>query len=429
MTRVAVVGAGWAGLAAAVRLVEAGARVTVYEMAPRPGGRARSLAGDGGERLDNGQHIMIGAYSRTLALMRDVGADPERLLARGPLLLRRADGSGLALPPGSPVPAFVRAVAVARGWSWSDKLSLLKTATGWAARGFRCPPETSVALLCRGLSPRVRAELIDPLCVAALNTPADEASGAVMLRVLRDALFGGTGAADLLLPRRPLSELLPEPAWAWLQAHCAELRGASRVGTLSDANGGWTVDGERYDAVVLATTAVESARLTAAAAADWSAVAAGLRYEPIVTVYLDAPGQSLPWAMTTLRDGPEAPAQFAFDHGLLGGTPGRSAWVVSGARPWTERGLDACGAAVLEQARALLPGARLHRTVADKRATFRCTPGLRRPQARIAPRLWVAGDYVDGPYPATLEGAVRAGEAAAAGAMAEAGVTRRFESL
>lgn len=425
MTRVAVIGAGWAGLAAAVRLAAAGAAVTVYEMAPRPGGRARSLADDAGGRLDNGQHILIGAYSRTLALMQDVGADPARLLARGPLVLRRADGGGLALAPGSPVPAFVRAVAGARGWSWPDKLSLLKTATGWAARGFRCAPETTVAALCRGLSPRVRAELIDPLCVAALNTPADEASGAVMLRVLRDALFGGAGAADLLLPRRPLSELLPEPASAWLQAHGAELRCASRVGAIAPTERGWEVDGERYDAVVLAATAVESARLSSAVAPDWSAAAAALRYEPIVTVYLDAPGQSLPSAMTTLREGPEAPAQFAFDHGRLGGTPGRSAWVVSGARPWIERGLDVCGAAVLAQARPLLPGARLHRSVADKRATFRCTPGLRRPPARVAARLWAAGDYVDGPYPATLEGAVRAGEAAAAQTLAEIGAAQR----
>lgn len=425
MTRVAVVGAGWAGLAAAVRLVAAGARVTVYEMAPRPGGRARSLAGDGGERLDNGQHILIGAYSRTLALMREVGADPERLLARGPLVLRRADGGGLALPPGSPVPAFVRAVAGAHGWSWRDKGSLLATATGWALQGFRCAPETTVASLCRGLSARVRSELIDPLCVAALNTPAEQASGMVMLRVLRDALFGGAGAADLLLPRRPLSELLPEPASAWLQAHGAEVRCTARVGAVSPAADGWNVDGERHDAVLLAATAVESARLAGHAAPAWSACASALGYEPIVTVYLDAPGRSLPWAMTTLRDGPEAPAQFAFDHGLLGGTPGRSAWVVSGARPWTERGLDACAAAVLEQARPLLPGARLHRCVADKRATFRCTPGLRRPPTRIAQRLWAAGDYVEGPYPATLEGAVRAGEAAAAELLAEAGGTLR----
>ncbi|WP_164962303.1 hydroxysqualene dehydroxylase HpnE [Rubrivivax sp. JA1026] len=416
--RVAVVGAGWAGLAAAVRLTAAGLQPTVFEMAPRGGGRARSL-GDGDEGLDNGQHILIGAYSRTLALMREVGADPGTLLERRPLALTRPDGSGLALPPGPPALAFVRAVLAARGWTWRDKASLLRTAAGWAAGGFRCPPGATVATLCRGLAPRVRTELIDPLCVAALNTPAHEASGEVMLRVLRDALFGGAGAADLLLPRRPLSDLLPDPAAAWLRARGAELRCARRVSSLSAAAGGWVIDGETFDAVVLAASATEAARLTAALAPAWSAEARSLRYEPIVTVYLDAPGGTLPCVMTTLRDGPDAPAQFAFDHGRLGGRSGRSAWVVSGARPWIDRGLEACTAAVLEQARPMLPAATVCRTVADKRATFRCTPGLRRPTAAIAPRLWAAGDYVAGPYPATLEGAVRAGENAAAGVLHE----------
>ena len=80
----AVVGAGWAGLAAAVRARQAGHQVTVFEMAPRPGGRARSIGGVP-EGLDNGQHILIGAYSRTLSLMRDIGADPGTLLRRLPL--------------------------------------------------------------------------------------------------------------------------------------------------------------------------------------------------------------------------------------------------------------------------------------------------------------------------------------------------------
>ncbi|MBZ8139769.1 phytoene dehydrogenase [Rubrivivax gelatinosus] len=416
--RVAVVGAGWAGLAAAVRLCEAGAAVTVFEMAAQAGGRARSLGGD--DDLDNGQHILIGAYARTLALMRTVGADPDTLLLRTPLVLRRADGSGLALPPGAPVLAFLRAVAAAGGWNWRDKASLLAAAVTWAARGFRCDATTTVATLCRGLTPRVRAELIDPLCVAALNTPAAEASAAVMLRVLRDALFSGPGSADLLLPRRPLGELLPEPARAWLSARDVAWRCGHRVTTLERRDGGWQVDGEPFDAVVLASSAAEAARLAAAIDARWSATAAALRYEPIITVYLDAPGAALPWPMTTLHEGRETPAQFAFDHGQLGGRPGRSAWVVSGARPWTERGLDACAAAVLAQARPLLPQATVRRTLAEKRATFRCTPGLLRPPAAIAPGLWAAGDYVEGPYPATLEGAVRAGEAAARGIAATA---------
>lgn len=426
--RVAVVGAGWAGLAAAVRLVQKGAAVTVLEMAPRPGGRARSLAaapqssaGASALAADNGQHILIGAYARTLALMQDVGADPQRLLWRSPLVLRYPDGRGLALPPGPALAAFVRGVLGAQGWSAGDKLALLWRAQRWLLSGFRCAPGLTVAQLCAGLPPRVRTLLIDPLCVAALNTTAAEASAAVLLRVLRDALFGGRGSADLLLPRRPLGELLPEPAAAWLQRQGAQLRCGARVQQLvPQPGGGWHLDGEAFDAVVLACTAAEAARLAGPHAPAWAAQAAALRYEPIVTVLLRWPGARLHAPMTALLDGPDAPAQYAFDHGALGATPGRFAFVVSGARPWVQAGLPATGEAVRRQA---LPAFALHgepggpqveQVLADKRATFRCTPGLQRPPAAVAPGLWAAGDYVAGPYPATLEGAVRAGEAAAA---------------
>ena len=106
---VAVVGAGWAGLAAAVRAREAGHAVTLFEMAAQLGGRARSVDIEG-HALDNGQHILIGAYQRTLALMRTVGADPQALLTRLPLTLLYPDGRGLRLPPGPALPGFVRGV-------------------------------------------------------------------------------------------------------------------------------------------------------------------------------------------------------------------------------------------------------------------------------------------------------------------------------
>jgi predicted NAD/FAD-dependent oxidoreductase len=124
--------------------------------------------------------------------------------------------------------------------------------------------------------------------------------------------------------------------------------------------------------------------------------------------------------MTALPDGPDAPAQYLFDHGALGGCAGRFAAVVSGARDWTQRGLDTTAQAVRRQLLdAFAPGTWrsppvVRRVFADKRATFACTAGLRRPSATLAPRLCAAGDYVAGPYPATLEGAVRAGKAAAA---------------
>lgn len=401
--RVAVVGAGWAGLAAAVRATQAGHRVTLFDTAAQAGGRARSVGDDG---LDNGQHILIGAYGRTLDLMRTVGADPDTLLARLPLTLRYPDGRGLAAPPGAAIPSFVRAVAGCVGWTWGDRLALLAAAGGWALRGFRCSPSLTVDALCAGLPARVRELLIDPLCVAALNTPAADASAATLLRVLHDALFGGPGSADLLLPRRPLGELLPSPALAWLTARGAELRLGTRVHTLAALD-----DHER---VVLATPPAEAARLAAPIAPAWAGCAAALRYEPIVTVYLRAPGVRWATPMMALVEAEDAPAQFAFDHGALGARAGRFAFVVSGARRWVERGLDATAEAVLRQAAPLLPGAALERVLAEKRATFRCTPGLGRPPMRVAARVLAAGDHVQGPYPATLEGAVRAGEAAAA---------------
>jgi hydroxysqualene dehydroxylase len=170
--------------------------------------------------------------------------------------------------------------------------------------------------------------------------------------------------------------------------------------------------------VVLAVPPAEAARLTQPLAPAWAARALALRYEPIATVYLECPGARLPAAMTALVESGAAPAQFAFDHGALGGTAGRFAFVVSGAAPWVERGSGALAAAVLDQARTALPAGtwpstpRLLKVLVERRATFRCTPALDRPPAAIAAGLFAAGDYVDGPYPATLEGAVRAGEAA-----------------
>ena len=414
----AVIGAGWAGLAAAVEAVQAGHRVALYEMAEQAGGRAREVRSDG-LALDNGQHILIGAYVETLRLMRTVGVDLDAVLLRTPLRLVEPDGRGLLLPPGPPLLAFARGVWSRTGWSVADRLALLAAATGWALRGFRCAPHLTVAGLTHALPPALQRDLIEPLCVAALNTPAAEASASVFLRVLRDALFSGPGSADLLLPRASLGELFPAPALAWLRAHEAQVRLSTRVVSLAAAGKGWHVDGEIFDAVVLATPPAEAARLTAELAPAWSARAAALRYEPIVTVYMEAPGTRLPEPMLALAAGPDAPAQFVFDRGQLGGPAGLLAFVASGAQPWIDAGREATVAAALTQARAalgpLLQGEpRVRQFIAEKRATFRCVPALARPTMQIENGLVAAGDHVDGPYPATIEGAVRSGVAAVA---------------
>ena len=412
---VAVIGAGWAGLAVAVRATLAGHAVTVYDMAPQPGGRARTVAHHD-RLLDNGQHILIGAYRETLALLRTVGVDTQLALRRQPLALVDPAGCGLRLGPGAAVPAFAKAVLGAAHWPVRARIALLWTAAKWRLGGFHAPADQSVATLTRDLPAPVRDGLIEPLCVAALNTPAADASAAVFLRVLRDALFGGPGAADLLLPRVPLGDLLPRPATDWLLRQGARLLWGHRVDSLVfTADRGWRVDDAAFDAVVLACSATEAARLARPTDAAWADLATGLDYQPIVTVYLASPGSRLPQAMTALPGPGGQPAQFVFDLGAIDGGGPRSglfAFVASGARDWLDRGIDATVQATLQQAMEAFPAGTWRETpvlvkaIAERRATFACRPALARPAVGIAPGLAAAGDFVQGPYPATLEGAV-----------------------
>jgi squalene-associated FAD-dependent desaturase len=428
--RVAVVGAGWAGLAAAVRATQAGHAVDLFELAPMPGGRARSddAAADAS---DNGQHILLGGYDRTLALMRDVGADPQALLQRLPLAVVAPDGSGLALRGTGPrLLDAARALATARGLDGRDKLSLLRLAADWRRRAFTCDATLTVdALLHARATPRVRTRLLEPLCVAALNTPVAVASAAVFLAVLRDSLFGTRDASDLLLPRAPLARLLPQPAVAWLQAHGARVHLRRRIARLEPLADGWSLHGTdpapgpaaAFDRVVLATPATEAGRLTRDVAPAWSARAAGLAHEPIATLRLRGPRRPWPAPLLALpHDDTRLPAQFAFRGAEDSEGTQEATLVVSAAGAWLERGSEALVDAARRQWRDAFgpdPAGRVEclDLRVDRRATFRCTAGVQRPPAAVAPGLVAAGDYVEGPYPATLESAVRAGEAAAAG--------------
>lgn len=441
--KVAVIGAGWAGMAAAIAHRQAGRQVTVFEAARTVGGRARAVPGvlpDGtAATLDNGQHILIGAYTESLRLMRLVGMDPATALLRLPLTLQFRDGQGLQLPNLPPPLDALLGIARAKGWGWQDKIALLRTATAWQLRGFRCAPHTSVADLCAPLTPRLMAEFIDPLCVSALNTPAREASGQVFLRVLQDSLFSGRGGSNLLLPRTDLGALFPEAAVRWLVQQGGQAVTGQRIQRLMPmASGRWQLVGavgavgaaqgaeaaDSFDHITLACPSWEAARLVEglastaglAAAARWGATASALRFEAITTVYAHVSGARLPLPMLALRNTAEHPAQFVFDRGQLDGQQGLLAFVVSasdGDRALIEQ-------QVLQQAAAQLglPGLRPVQTVVEKRATFACTPGLQRPAMQVLPGLTACGDYVEGPYPATLEGAVLSGTAVAACAAA-----------
>jgi hydroxysqualene dehydroxylase len=412
MKQLTIVGAGWAGLAAAVTATQSGWHIELYEAAATAGGRARSLPQSfNGKPLDNGQHVLIGAYRDTLTLIRTVGLKPENLLERLPLDLRFADDQGLNLPDWPTPLNLLAGLARAKGWSLHDKASLIQAAWEWQRAGFECEPTWTVAYLCDAskLSSLVIKQLIEPLCLSALNTSMHEASATVFLRVLDDALLGGAGSSDLLVPRVDLGALLPNACLDWLSTHGAHIHLGTRVS--AEQILALHHNASTLNATLLACPSWESARLTADISPKWATQCAELPHTAIATVYLqckDADFRGLARPMMALHSEAKAPAQFVFDKGLLSNQLGLLAAVVSSCT--TERDLAA------EQVRAQvgeqlgLKNLEILQTVVEKRATLACTPMLNRPEALVAEGLWACGDYIRGPFPSTLEGAVRSGK-------------------
>jgi squalene-associated FAD-dependent desaturase len=399
--RVAIIGAGYAGMAAAVALAGRGVPVEVFEAGPVAGGRARRVRSRG-RVYDNGQHLLVGAYRELLRLMRVVGV-PESALLRIPLEVRYARGFALrALPLPAPLDLFA-GLLFARGLRFGERIGALRFLRALRARGFRLDEDVSVAaLLARhGQNGALGRYLWRPLCVAALNVAPERASATAFLAVLRDTLGGAPGASDLLLPRVDLSRLFPEPAAAYVQAHGGQVHLRSPVRDLDALRAG-------HARVVVA---VGPHQLTSLA----PALGFEAEFEPITTVYLryDAvPRLACP--MLGLDGGL---VQWVFDLEAICGERGRLACVISARGPHEGLAHAALAARCAEELHAALPQLpplRGAQVIAEKRATLACTPDAPRPRTRTAlDGVYLAGDYTDPEYPPTLEAAVRSGLRAA----------------
>ncbi|MDP1605326.1 MAG: FAD-dependent oxidoreductase, partial [Rhodocyclaceae bacterium] len=196
--RVAIIGAGYAGLAAAVELADADIKVDVFEASRTLGGRARTVELDG-LSVDNGAHILVGAYRETLRLMQKVGAGGTAL-RREPLHLEFPGKVKISAPPHCiPAPAPLHlawALLTAQGLSFADKLAAIRFMRTQQARNFRLAADITAAELFSDQPERVRRYLWEPLCLAALNTPVAIASAQVFLNVLRDSLAADRAASD-----------------------------------------------------------------------------------------------------------------------------------------------------------------------------------------------------------------------------------------
>lgn len=416
--RVAVVGAGWAGLACATELAAAETPVTVFEASRQPGGRARSIKFNG-HTLDNGQHLIVGAYSETLRLMQRVGAQPETSLKRAPLQLDFPGAFHLQLPA-LPAPWHLAiGLMKAKGASLGEKLSAALFMQRLKRRHYRLARDTTVAewLDSHGQTGTLRRFLWEPLCLAALNTAPQHASAQVFANVLRDSLGGDREATDLLLPRTDLGRLFPESAVRYIEAHDGEIRYSTRVTGLQREGNGWRIADQHFEQVVLALAPQHVAPLLVSRPAHEPLLRqlADYEYEPIGTAYLAYPEHvRLPFPMLGLC-GPLG--QWVFDRSEMGGPPGMMAFVLSAEGDWEkleDHELAQKLHAELVAAIGPLPAPRWQRSIRERRATFSCRPGLQRPGPGTAERgLWLAGDYTYSDYPATLEGAVRSGIVAA----------------
>jgi hydroxysqualene dehydroxylase len=430
MSRTAIIGAGWAGCAAALTLARAGHRVTVFEAAKIAGGRARRVGKDA-RSFDNGQHLLLGAYTRSLAMIRSLhGERFSDVIDQRPLALVAAPGNAECVAVQAknlPAPFhLLHAMMTARGLSIADKLSInlwcAKTLYGKLNEAEMATQ--TVAQLIAEQPRRAKAWLWEPLCVAALNTPAERASARVFIEVLRRAFLGDARASDLAIPRVDLSALLPDPALAEVTRLGGDVR-------LSDTVNSISVHGEQiklslrereesFDQVIVATGPQHIERLFSGNNDISSALLDlfSFSYEPISTLHYEFSAGIDPESFPMLMlDG--SPGQWLFTHRLANGQVRASVVISAHYRDptgnETANDLLRDGLAQLRKSFAV-PNPIWQQLITEKRATYSCTPDQ---TARLHAlpksigRIYFAGDWCVPELPATLESAVIAGENAA----------------
>lgn len=411
LNKIAVIGGGWAGCSAALTLAEAGMNVTLFEASRTLGGRARAVELEG-RTLDNGQHILLGAYEHALQLIKRVHSDSiDASLWRLPLALRQPPEFSLVCPR-LPAPLhLLTGLLTAQGLSVREKFLAIR----WAyvlLHDESSSDSRTVSQLTASQPGKLNRVLWHPLCISALNTPPERASARVFRDVIRSAFGERQCDSDLLLPRRDLTALLPGPAAARIIELGGDVRVSDRVMALHADTDSITIQSHDtarvFSHVIVATAPQHVGALTAGipALGEISRAVAHYRYHPIATGYIQYdPAFRLVHPFLALADGP---AQFVFDRGQSHGQAGLMAFVVSAPAQLDAHWLDQ---AENQLQRIAKPGsARWRKRIVEKQATYSCEPDMLRPAVRTAHRrIFLAGDYTAGPYPATLESAIRSG--------------------
>jgi squalene-associated FAD-dependent desaturase len=410
-----------AGLAAASRLASRGASVTVFEPAKQLGGRARGIEYKG-VMLDNGQHIMLGAYRETLALLAQADVDTSQAFLRLPLQLHMQDiknKQAISLQARNWLPAPLHILGgflAAQGLSLGSKLAALRFMTWAQLQRFQLKHDIPLRefLAQRKQTHQLTAAIWEPLCLAALNTPISEASAQVFLNVLRDSFARKKSDSDMLLPRADLNTMLAQPLADWLCGQGAKFVRHS-VKKVESSESGFNVftdaQAQPFSHVILACGPHQLKHIELPDAV--ANALPTLEYQPITTVYLQFDEHlQLPRPMTGLVN---SLSQWVLDRGRMCGQKGLLAVVISADKSSADMPNAKLAEQVLAELKQAFPnlGEPLwHKVITEKFATFACKPDLARPTGLTPlPGLFLTGDYIENGYPATIEGAVRNGVA------------------
>ncbi len=444
---VTVVGGGWAGLTTAVELARHDIPVLLLESAKQLGGRARrvpfenNIAVEGQQEedsgdyidkisVDNGQHLLLGAYDSTLAMLRTVGISEESVLRREKLALnmRRRNGRDVTISAGRlPAPLHIaQALLFASGLAVSDRIKALRFCRALLKINFTLRDDESCLHLFRRFQQTndVIKTIWEPLCIAALNTPVETASASVFLRILGEAFTNRRSESDLLFLKVDLGKAFPDGAVNYIEKYGGSVRLGQRVTELVIENRqikGLKLPNSEIESefVVLATSYFAAHKLLAPHAAlveptqQLTQQLTKLKSQPIVTVYLQYPEHiTLNANMVGLVG---TTSQWIFDR-RIHGQPGLMAVVISSNGTHMKLDNKALCAQVESEIGQFFPGwpkAIQRMVIREKRATFDCVAGCNsyRP-GNYTPiqGLWLAGDYTDTGLPATLESAVRSGK-------------------
>lgn len=429
---VGIIGGGIAGLSASVALAEKGIATTILEAGSQLGGRARNVAVEFNSQvvqLDNGQHILLGAYHETLNLLKKIGVDEKQALLRLPLTLEiksplKPHSFKLHAPNALPFPINqLFGFLFCKGLSVNERLTLISFMLRLKQSNFHVAVDQP---LCEYLiEQRQHAKTIkllwEPLCLAALNTPINTASTKIFLNVLRDTFNGEKTDSQLLLPKQGLSEIFAQPVVNYIQARNGKVLTNHRVKSILPTENGFQVTSKdktfNFSHLILATSALRLKDVAAGLPrlAGTIETTKQYQYQPIYTVYLQYQSDAkLPKPMIGLTD---ATSQWVFDRGALYGQHGLMAVIISAEGIHQKLTHDALSLKVANELYKTFPDLKKplwHQVIAEKRATFACNVNLPRPgNSTREPNIYLAGDYTYADYPATIEGAVRSGMNAA----------------